>query len=27
MFDLLYVAIGCLSLLIFWVFTKVCDKL
>jgi len=27
MLDLFYVAIGCLVLLLFWGFTKACDKL
>jgi len=25
--DLFYVVIGCLVLLVFWTFTKACDKL
>jgi len=27
MLDLLYLAIGCVFLLLFWAFTKACDKL
>jgi len=27
MLDLFYVAVGCLVLLLFWGFTKACDKL
>jgi hypothetical protein len=27
MLDLFYVAIGCITLFLFWVFTKACDKL
>jgi len=27
MLDILYVAMGCLVLLVFWAFTKACDKL
>jgi hypothetical protein len=27
MLDLLYVVIGCAVLLLFWAFTKACDKL
>jgi len=27
MLDLFYVAVGCGLLLLFWLFTKACDKL
>jgi len=27
MLDLFYIALGCTVLLIFWAFTKACDKL
>jgi len=27
MLDLMYVVIGCAVLLLFWAFTKACDKL
>jgi len=27
MLDLFYVLIGCMVLLVFWAFTKACDKL
>jgi len=27
MLDLFYVAIGCAVLMLFWAFTKACDKL
>lgn len=27
MLDLFYVSVGCITLFLFWVFTKACDKL
>jgi len=27
MLDLFYVAVGCITLLVCWAFTKACDKL
>jgi hypothetical protein len=27
MLDLFYVGVGCITLFLFWMFTKACDKL